>query len=240
MESMLNKLEVTGRSRTHVVQFAEPRFAAQPQVVQAFLAMRSAADKDGFDLVPFSSFRDYDTQLRIWNQKFAGKKPFYDPHGNVRDFASLTERQVVECILNWSALPGGSRHQWGTEIDVVDGNAMSEGYSPKLLPQEIAVGGIFRDLHRWLDLNMSVFGFFRPYNYFSGGMYPEPWHLSFAPASMDAIQSVTMDVLMEVTKNAQILGRDIAIGMMEFIYEKHILNYVKPTEQRPIVATALR
>jgi hypothetical protein len=40
MENMLNKLEVTGRSRTHVVQFAEPRFAAQPEVVQAFLAMR--------------------------------------------------------------------------------------------------------------------------------------------------------------------------------------------------------
>jgi LAS superfamily LD-carboxypeptidase LdcB len=232
---MLNELEVTGRSRTHVVQILEPRFAAQPEVVQAFLAMRAAAARDGFDLQPFSTFRDYGTQLRIWNHKFTGKKPLYDFDGNVRDFGSLTERQVVEYILNWSALPGGSRHQWGTEIDVVDGNAMIEGYAPKLLPEETAIGGVFRGLHRWLDQNMVKFGFFRPYNYFKGGMYPEPWHLSYAPASMEAIKSVTVDLLTEVTRDADIYGKDIALEVIPSIYENHILNYVSPDAQRPVV-----
>jgi LAS superfamily LD-carboxypeptidase LdcB len=142
---MLTPLEVTGRTRTHVVQITDPRFAAQPEVAIAFLTMRTAAVRDGFDLVPFSTFRDYDTQLRIWNSKFTGKKPLYDLDGNARDFAALSEHQVVECILNWSALPGGSRHQWGTEIDVIDGNAMPEGYSPKLLPEEIAEGRDFQE-----------------------------------------------------------------------------------------------
>lgn len=232
---MLNELEVTGRSRTHVVQILDPRFAAQPEVAQAFLAMRAAAARDGFDLRPFSTFRDYETQLRIWNHKFTGKKPLYDLQGNVRDFDSLTERQIVECILNWSALPGGSRHQRGTEIDVVDGNAMAEGYSPKLLPEETAVGGIFRGLHQWLDLNMAEFGFFRSYNFFKGGMYPEPWHLSYAAASMEAIKSVSIDILTEVTQSADICGKAIALELIPAIYENHILNYVSPNEQQPVV-----
>ena len=232
---MLNELEVTGRARTHVVQILEPRFAAQPAVVQAFLAMRAAAALDGFDLHPFSTYRDYETQLRIWNHKFTGKRPLYDLEGNVRDFASLTERQIVEGILSWSALPGGSRHQWGTEIDVVEGNAVAAGYTPKLLPEETAVGGVFRDMHRWLDQNMARFGFFRPYNYFKGGMYPEPWHLSYAAASMEAIQSVTVELLTEVTRDADICGKAIALELIPFIYENHILNYVSPDEQRPMV-----
>jgi LAS superfamily LD-carboxypeptidase LdcB len=64
---MLNELELTGRSRTHVVQLAEPRFAAQREAADAFLEMREAARRDGIDLQPYSSFRDFRTQLRIWN-----------------------------------------------------------------------------------------------------------------------------------------------------------------------------
>ena len=75
---MLTDLELTGRTRSHVVQYTAPRFAAQPQAAEAFLAMRAAAQKDGIDMQPFSTFRDFNTQLRIWNHKFAGKKPLYD------------------------------------------------------------------------------------------------------------------------------------------------------------------
>lgn len=62
---MLTDLELTGRTRSHVVQYATPRFAAQPQAAEAFLAMRAAAQKDGIDMQPFSTFRDFNTQLRI-------------------------------------------------------------------------------------------------------------------------------------------------------------------------------
>lgn len=237
VSKMLNECEATGRSRTHVVQILEPRFAAQPVVVQAFLAMRAAAALEGFDLHPFSTFRDYDTQLRIWNDKFTGKRPLYDLEGNVRDFASLTERQIVQGILQWSALPGASRHHWGTDIDVVDGNAMAEGYVPKLLPEETAVGGVFRGLHQWLDNHMAAFGFFRPYNYFTGGMFPEPWHLSFADASMVAIQTVTVEKLRDVTRDANIFGKEIALDLVPSIYAQYILNFVGPGEQVPVVDT---
>jgi len=228
---MFNEFEITGRARTHVVQVTEPRFAAHPEAVEAFMKMREAAQKDGFDLTPFSTFRDYKTQLRIWNHKYTGKKPLYDIDGNVRDFESLTEDQIISHILNWSALPGGSRHQWGTEIDVVDGNAMEDGYRPKLLPEEVKEGGIFYSLHCWLDENIKKFGFFRPYKVYRGGMYPEPWHLSYAPVSMEAIKHVNVELLTSITKEADILGKEKVLKLIPKIYEEHILNFVKPEEQ---------
>ena len=228
---MFNELEITGRARTHVTQVAQPRFAAVPEAVDAFLKMREAAALEGFDLIPFSTFRDYKTQLRIWNHKYIGKKPLYDIEGKVRDFSSLSEEQVISHILDWSALPGGSRHQWGTEIDVVDGNSMAEGYSPKLLPEEVKEGGVFYDLHCWLDENIQRFGFFRPYKYYQNGMFPEPWHLSYAPVSLEAIKHVNIELLTEVTQNADIFGKDKVLGLIPEIYKNHILNYVSPDEQ---------
>jgi hypothetical protein len=44
---MLNEFELTGRARTHVAQFVEPRFAAMQEVGEAFLAMREGAKKAG-------------------------------------------------------------------------------------------------------------------------------------------------------------------------------------------------
>lgn len=228
---MFNEFEITGRTRTHIVQFLKPRFAAHKKVVEAFLEMKDAASKDGFDLSPFSSFRDYKTQLRIWNHKYSGKKPLYDIEGRVRDYDSLTESEIIGHILDWSALPGGSRHQWGTEIDVIDLSNMPENYHPKLLPEEVQKGGIFYSLHCWLDTNSKRFGFFRPYKVYRGGMFPEPWHLSYAPIAMKAIKYVNVELLTAVTKEADILGKEQVLKRIPEIYENHILNYVHPSEQ---------
>ncbi|QPR33623.1 M15 family metallopeptidase [Delftia acidovorans] len=228
---MLNDLELTGRSRTHVTQFDEPRFSAQLDAGHAFLAMRNDAKKAGIDLLPFSSFRDFRTQLRIWNGKFSGKKPLYDINGVPRDKANLDDAQIIDCILNWSALPGGSRHQWGTEIDVVDGAAMPVGYEPKLLPEETVKGGVFHPLHLWLDENIAKYGFFRPYKFFKGGMYPEPWHLSYAPLSTKALKQVSPELLRDAVIDAEILGKALVLERISEIYEQHILNIVSPDEQ---------
>jgi LAS superfamily LD-carboxypeptidase LdcB len=231
MERVLNELELTGRARTHVVQFSEFRFAAQREAGEAFFDMRADARLAGIDLLPYSAFRDFRTQLRIWNGKFSGKKPLYDIEGNVRDFSTLSPAEVMDCILNWSALPGGSRHQWGTEIDVVDRAVMPPGYTPALLPSEVAPGGMFSELHRWLDTHVSKYGFFRPYKYFKGGMYPEPWHLSYAPLSEPALRQVTVELLTKVIREADVLGKNLVLENMSRIYRDHILNIVLPDEQ---------
>src|SRR5687767_1631830 len=123
---MLNALELTGRARTHTVQRDELGVAVHSAVLEPFLALKAAAASDGIELKIVSGFRDFDAQLRIWNMKYRGERPLYDEAGNVRAHASLDPAQLIEGILCWSALPGASRHHWGTDIDVIDVAAMPQ------------------------------------------------------------------------------------------------------------------
>lgn len=156
---VFSPLELTGRARTHIQQFDSPRFAATPDTAAAFLGMRDLARQGGIDLVAYSSFRDFNAQIRIWNNKFAGKKALYDLNEKPRDYHALSEVQRVLAILNWTGLPGASRRHWGTDIDVIDRNALRVG-SPQLLPSEVGPGGVFEHLHVWLDEHIERFGFF--------------------------------------------------------------------------------
>ena len=119
-----------------------------------------------------SGFRDFEAQLRIWNTKYRGERPLYDEAGNIRDHAQPGRRQLIAGILCWSALPGASRHHWGTDLDVIDRAAMPENYRFRLLPEEYESGGVFHRLHAWLDENIARFGFFRPYGNIAAASIP--------------------------------------------------------------------
>jgi LAS superfamily LD-carboxypeptidase LdcB len=220
----LTEKELTGQARSHIEQCSDPRFAAHPAAVTAFLAMRTAASTDGFDLQPFSTFRDFGTQCRIWNKKCTGAKPLYDEAGQVRDRSSMSDHDIVRYILNWSAVPGGSRHHWGSEIDVVDGNAMPAGYKVQLLPSEVNPGGIFHPLHTWLDANIETFGFFRPYAAFRGGMFAEPWHLSYRPVSEPALRDFRLDTLSAAIRDAVLEKKSVLLEMLPEIFKSHVQN----------------
>jgi len=129
----------------------------------AFLAMREAARRDGIDLQAASSFRDFDRQLTIWNAKFRGERPLLDRSGQLLNVASLSAAQRIEAILIWSALPGASRHHWGTDLDVYDAAALHDRARLQLTPEEYGGAGPFAALTAWLDQHMHRFGFFRPY-----------------------------------------------------------------------------
>ena len=224
----MNEKELTGRTRTHIHQYDQPRFAAHKEAAAAFLEMRSAASVDGIDLHPFSAFRDFQAQLKIWNMKFAGKRPLYSVDGQKLDFDSLDETAIVRNILNWSALPGGSRHHWGSDIDVVDAAAIPEGYQVQLLPEETEPGGIFYDLHCWLDANMKQFGFFRPYDPFRNGVFPEKWHISYAPISVTALENLTIELLHQTVAENPIAGKEIIQSLLPEIFTTYILNISSP------------
>ena len=99
----------------------------------------------------------------------------------------------VDAILWWSALPGASRHHWGTDFDVMDARAMPAGYKLQVVPAEYLAGGPFHRLTTWLDAHMHAFGFFRPYTTDRGGVSPEPWHLSYAPVAQRAQAALSVD-----------------------------------------------
>jgi len=167
-------------------------------------------------------------QTRIWNKKFRGEKPLYDLEGVPRDQGSLDLDQRLWAILNWSALPGGSRHHWGTEIDVVDLAAVPEDYRVRLLPDEVAPGGPFFLLHQWLDENMARFGFFRPYARFQGGMYPEPWHLSFAEISVPALEALSYGLLHDTIAKQPMDAKERTLELLPEMYERHVRNVCSP------------
>ena len=134
---MLNDFELTGRTRTHVVQLDDLRCALHRDVVDPFLALRAAAAREGIDLRVFSAFRDFAAQLSIWNRKFSGQRPLFTRDGGVLEHAALGIDELLEAILNWSALPGASRHHWGSDIDVFDAAAVAPDYRVQLLPGRV-------------------------------------------------------------------------------------------------------
>jgi LAS superfamily LD-carboxypeptidase LdcB len=214
--------QLTGRARDHLVDLADPRCTLHNEVVGPLLAMRAAAAADGIDLVPFSSFRDFDRQLAIWNAKFRGERPMEDRSGKPLDVRGLGAAERVEAILWWSALPGASRHHWGTDMDVMDANAVPEGYRLRVVPAEYAPGGPFGKLTTWLDAHMHAFGFFRPYATDRGGVSPEPWHLSYAPVAERALAALAPGHLREALAAADIEGKEAVLAALPGNFARYV------------------
>jgi len=225
----LNALELTGRARTHIVDLDAPRCSVHRDVVAPLLAMRAAASGDGIDLVPVSGFRDFDRQLLIWNGKFHGERPALDRNGCAIDLISLIPAQRVDAILWWSALPGASRHHWGTELDVIDRAALPEPARPELVAREYAAGGVFARLNDWLDAEAHRFGFFRPYATDRGGVSPEPWHLSHAGLAQAALQSLTVEVLHAALEQAPLAGRNEVLARLSQIHAHYVATIDLPS-----------
>jgi LAS superfamily LD-carboxypeptidase LdcB len=221
---MLNELELTGRARTHVVQRDDLKAAAHPKALDAFLAMKADAARDGIDMAVTSGFRDFAAQQRIWNMKWRGERPLLDAHGHERERVALAPLDIMEAILCWSALPGASRHHWGTELDVVDRAAMPEGYRVQLVPGEAAPGGLFHPLHCWLDANMHRYGFFRPYRTFRGGVLPEAWHLSYAPVAESALAALTPVLLRQAIATSDVLGKELILDRIDELHIRYVAN----------------
>ncbi len=224
--------QLTGRARDHLVELADPRCTLHNEVVGPFLAMRAAAAADGIDLVPFSSFRDFDRQLAIWNGKFRGERPMEDRSGMPLDAGGLGVAERVEAILWWSALPGASRHHWGTDMDVMDANAVPRGYRLRVVPAEYEPGGPFARLTTWLEAHMQAFGFFRPYATDRGGVSPEPWHLSYAPVAERALAALTPGHLREVLAGADIEGKEAVLEALP----ENFARYVAAVDAAPETA----
>ncbi len=220
--------QLTGRTRSHLAELTDPVCALHRDVVSSFLTLRAAAAVEGFDLVAFSSFRDFDRQLAIWNGKFRGERPMQDRRGGRLEVAGLTAAERVAAILWWSALPGASRHHWGTDFDVLDAAAIPAGYKVEVVPAEYLAGGPFHLLTTWLDAHMHDFGFFRPYGTDRGGVAPEPWHLSHAPVAQDASAQLSVDALRDVLAGADIEGKPEVLAALERNYSTYVVNVDPP------------
>lgn len=228
---MFNTLELTGRAATHVQLVPTFRCQLHPGVIKPLREMRQQAARAGIDLYPVSGFRDFARQAAIWNAKFRGERPVLDRTGQPLDPLVLDAPARLDALLAWSALPGASRHHWGTDFDVVDRAALPEGYDVQLVPSEYAPGGVFARLADWLDEHAERFGFFRPYATDRGGVQPEAWHLSYAPLAALALAALTPGVLADAIATAQIEGRDAILARLDDLHARFVASIDAPVRR---------
>ncbi|MCU0976708.1 MAG: M15 family metallopeptidase [Steroidobacteraceae bacterium] len=232
--------ELTGRADSHVVSLDEPGIRVHRAALAPFAAMREAAAAAGIDLAVASAFRDFARQRVIWNAKWRGERPVLDAAGAPVDVAALDPPARVAAILRWSALPGGSRHHWGTDLDVWDRAAVAPDYRLRLVPEEYAPGGPFAALGGWLDRNMRRYGFYRPYATAGGGVRPEPWHLSFAPVAEPARRALDVPILAAAIRGAGVLGEDAILAALPGIEARYLASVDRPPRMRSRWALAGR
>jgi len=173
----------------------------------AFKKMQKAAKEEEVSMKIVSSFRSYNDQKRIWNNKY---KRFLKE--------GLTPEKVIEKIIQYSTLPGTSRHHWGTEIDIIDPNPDIEG--DVLLAKHFHTGP-YQKLREWLEQNAHTYGFYLVYTKDSlrKGFNYEPWHYSYYPKSNNLLkQYLTLHVLEEIKKDTLLLGH-------QYLDERFIKKY---------------
>lgn len=219
---------LTGQTHEHVGETPESGGKKiHLEMRAAWSALSAEAAARGFEPRIVSGFRDFSSQLAIWNAKARGERPVLDSAARPIDFAALQAVEQVWVILRWSALPGASRHHWGSDIDVIDARALTPDMRVALVPAEFEAGGPFAPLHRWLDLHMHRFGFYRPYAEDLGGVAPERWHLSYAPISQPYLKAFTPSLLARAVASAEIELKDTVLSHLDQIYKRFVLA-VKP------------
>lgn len=212
---------LTGRSTAHLVVLSG-HHRMQPEAVDAFQAMQRAAKTAGFDLQPASTFRDFDRQLTIWNGKFRGERPVLDNASQPIDITALDDGARCEAILRWSALPGASRHHWGSDLDIYDPSLLPAETKLQLEPWEYEAGGYFYPLSQWLTAHMAEFGFYRPFREDNGGVAAEPWHLSYRPLAAQAEHLLTPDILLRAWQSQDVAGSEWLASHLPLIFSRFI------------------
>jgi LAS superfamily LD-carboxypeptidase LdcB len=216
---------LTGSTERHLRRLnpAQP-IMIHAQVVEPFVALQAQAAKQGFDLQICSGFRSFERQLHIWNGKLSGLRPVVDKAGNPIVLEALSPWDQIQAVLRWSALPGASRHHWGTDFDVYDAAAMPEGYQIQLTPEEVEGAGIFAPMHDWLDRSFDgdSLGFYRPYGTDKGGVAPERWHLSYAPIADIYAREHSADVIAERLAGSELLLLDVVLENLDEIVRRFV------------------
>ncbi len=219
-------LHLTGKDPSHLIDLPEfKNCRLTPDCAAAFKKMSAAAAADGIDIVPVSSYRSFERQLDIWNDKYLGDRPVYDNFNRPVNVSTLTGVETVYAILYWSALPGFSRHHWGTDIDVAASNLMPENYELQLNSEEYAQGGIFARLTEWLDQNMDKYGFFRPFTDEAHvRVGTELWHISYRPDAEKFEKLITKNAIQEIIRDSHIAGKSCLNGMIDELYDDYIIH----------------
>lgn len=229
LNSQIPDEQLLGQTEQHL-SFISDRIAINKGMLTDYETMVAAAQLDDINIKIASGFRNFDRQVMIWNNKFSGKTPIKDMHGNSVDINGLSEQTLIESILLYSALPGASRHHWGTDIDVYADNLLEPGYQLKLEPWEYEKQGPLAKLADWLEANAHHYGFYLPYATYQGGIAAEPWHLSYAPIANKYQHHFSIELLSDAIEKSNIFGKQCIIENLPAIAKRYINNLCPAAE----------
>ena len=222
--NLSQNIDLFGASDLHLIEWQDVKI--HPQILDALLQLTDRAKNAGFDLRVASGFRSFERQLLIWNKKVSGLRPVLNHTGEAIDINSLNDDEKVFAILHWSALPGASRHHWGTDIDVYDASRLPDDYQLQLTVEETENGGPFAEFHQWLTEELKEGSdFFRPYVSGVGGISPEPWHLSHAPLAHIFATQLSDITLREKIQATDILLKENILKNFDDIFNRYIKPY---------------
>ena len=186
---------IIGKSQSNLVGDS---IRLEVNTYKAFKKMEAAAKRDGIYLKIVSAYRGFERQKLIWNNK-------YEKFTN--DFSLEPEKAISE-IIRFSTVPGTSRHHWGTDIDIIDGNFPDE--ENVLVSEKFEKDGLFYKVKNWLDNNSKNFGFYLTYTNDKNrkGFEFEPWHYSYKPVSVKYYRALIKTDLKKIIKGLDINGSD--------------------------------
>lgn len=164
----------------------------------AFVAMKKAAYNDGIDIKVVSSYRSFERQASIWERKYMR----FTEDDNMEPLAAIDK------IIEYSTIPGTSRHHWGTDVDIIDGSKKVEG--DVLVPSKFGPGGPFEDFKKWMDENSQQFHFYLVYTDEAKrkGFKYEPWHYSYAPLSIPMLTQFRSKNILQLLEKEDFLGSE--------------------------------
>ncbi len=141
------------------------------ETVRAFSKLLKAFHKDHprIKITILSATRNFYSQRGIWAGKWNGKRKV-EGVADIKKIKNPVTR--AKHILDYSSMPGTSRHHWGTDFDI---NSLNNRYFHK---------GKGKIIYSWLAKNAKKFGFGQPYT--AGrkrGYKEEKWHWSYLPLS---------------------------------------------------------
>lgn len=182
---------------------------------EAFVEMKKAAYSDGIDLKIASSYRSFYHQQAIWERKYL---QYTEEEG-------MEPLPAIEKIIEYSTIPGTSRHHWGTDIDIIDGYQKTDG--DVLVAEKFEEGGPFANLKQWMEEHANHYGFYIVYtkNPKRRGFKYEPWHYSYAPISIPMLKAYRRLNLMRILPKEDILGAEhFTTGFIRTYIQDNILN----------------
>ncbi|MDE3272733.1 M15 family metallopeptidase [Pseudoalteromonas sp. G4] len=221
---MFNLVEqaALGLSQAHLSDF-QGRLV-EHRIKRDLEQMVSAAKKSGITLTLASTFRDFERQSLIWNNKFNLIRPVFDINDNPVDMASLNDAEKCFAIMLFSAIPGASRHHFGTDMDVFDASKVADDYQLQLCQAEYSEHGPFCELSNWLANNAEKYGFFLPYKHFNGGVAKEPWHISHIERSEFYMNVHSEQLLVDALKQSNVAGWPTLVDQLDEIYPHFVTN----------------